>query len=183
MSESAPTALVLLRRQPDQPSGTGPFLRLALSAEERSRLRGHRLSCCGRDLVLQLERGEPLQPGEWLLGGAGDPPVLVEAAPEALLQVSSDDPLSLLQAAYHLGNRHVALEIGLAQLRLQADPVLADLLERRGLAVQALEAPFLPEPGAYAGGHDHQQGRGHHHLPHPLPHHQHGPGPDLGLPE
>jgi urease accessory protein len=184
MSESAATALVLLRRQQHQPPGPGPFLRLALSAEERSRLRGHRLSRCGRDLVLQLERGDPLRPGEWLLGGAEDPPVLVEAAPEALLQVSCDDPLALLQAAYHLGNRHVALQIGPAQLRLQADPVLADLLERRGLAVQALEAPFLPEPGAYAGGHDHHQGSGHHHLPHPLPQPQHGHahGADSGLP-
>ena len=95
MSESAPAALVLQRRQPDQPPGAGPFLRLVLSAEERSRLRGHRLSRCGRDLVLQLERGEPLRPGEWLLGGAGDPPVLVEAAPEALLQVSAAEPLPL----------------------------------------------------------------------------------------
>jgi urease accessory protein len=177
MSESAPAPLVLQRRQRDQPPGAGgpgSFLRLSLSAEERSRLRGHRTSRCGRDLLLQLERGEPLLPGEWLLGGAADPPVLVEAAPEALLQVSADELLPLLQAAYHLGNRHVALEIRPSQLRLQADPVLADLLERRGLAVQSLEAPFLPEPGAYAGGHEPHQA-------HPLsghPHgHAHGQGP------
>ena len=136
----------LTRRSPTPPPGAlEPTLLLPLSADERSRLRGHRRSACGRDLVLQLERGEPLQPGEWLSGAAGDPPVRVEAAAEPLLLVRSLDPLDLLRAAYHLGNRHVALEVRSGELRLLEDPVLADLLVRRGLLLEHRQAPFVPE--------------------------------------
>lgn len=150
-----PAAFLLSRRQAGPLPGDLPFLRLALSADDRTRLRGHRQSRCGRDLLLQLERGEPLRPGEWLLGEAGDPPVRVEAAPESLLLVRAAEPLALLQAAYHLGNRHVALELRATELRLLDDPVLADLLGRRGLLVDRLQEPFQPEAGAYGSAHSH----------------------------
>ncbi|MBM5797103.1 MAG: urease accessory protein UreE [Cyanobacteria bacterium M_surface_7_m2_040] len=131
---------------------------MSLSAEQRTSLRGHRCSTCGQDLLLQLPRGTPLQPGERLL--SADAQVLVEvlAAPEPLLRVSSGDPLALLQAAYHLGNRHVALEIHQDHLLLPFDSVLLDLLRHRGLQVETFAAPFAPEAGAYGAG-DH----GHHH--------------------
>jgi urease accessory protein len=143
-------------------------LRLALAAEERTRLRGLRHCVCGRALLLQLPRGEPLRPGEWLAPAEGPPLVRVEAAPEALLLVRAADPLALLQAAYHLGNRHVALELREGELRLMEDPVLADLLAHRGLVVERRLEPFLPEGGAYAGagpGHPHSHSHGHDHLP------------------
>jgi urease accessory protein len=60
-----------------------------------------------------------------------------------------------LEAAYHLGNRHVALEIHPGELRLLEDPVLAHLLEHRGLQVTPLQAPFQPESGAYGHAHSH----------------------------
>ena len=128
---------------------------LALSADERTRLRGRRHSRCGQPLVLQLPRGEPLQPGEWL--GSDDGPALVQvvAATEPLLLVRAADPLELLRAAYHLGNRHVALEVTVSELRLLDDPVLADLLRQRGLQLEQRQAPFLPEGGAYAAVHSH----------------------------
>lgn len=147
-------------RPPLTPPGSAlRRLRLSLTAEQRTSLRGHRRSCCGTDLVLQLPRGDALQPGDWLLSNDAAVAVVVVAASEPLLRVSAADPLALLQAAYHLGNRHVALELHDDHLLLQADSVLQDLLQHRGLQVQALEAPFLPEAGAYAamGGH------GHHH--------------------
>lgn len=136
-------------------------LRLSLSAEQRTSLRGHRRSCCGVDLVLQLPRGDALQPGDWLLSDDGVVAVEVAAAPEQLLRVSSSDRLALLQAAYHLGNRHVALELHDDHLLLQHDSVLRDLLLHRGLTLSEVEAPFQPEAGAYAlaGGHGHH----HHH--------------------
>ncbi|MFM7675755.1 MAG: hypothetical protein ACKO5F_09250 [Synechococcus sp.] len=85
------------------------------------------------------------------------------------MAVRSSDPLALLQAAYHLGNRHVALEIGPDELRLLWDPVLAHLLEHRGLQLLRIEAPFLPEAGAYGAGtgHAHSSGsaHGHSHAP------------------
>ncbi|MFO7628310.1 MAG: urease accessory protein UreE [Prochlorococcaceae cyanobacterium] len=130
-------------------------LRLPLTAEQRSRLRGRRRSACGRELILQLPRGEALQPGELLAPEGAGPLVQVEAAPEALLLVRSPDPLALLQAAYHLGNRHVALEIRAGELCLLDDAVLATLLAQRGLELERRQGPFQPEAGAYGGSHAH----------------------------
>ena len=158
MPESAPLPLILTRRCPQpltQSQSQSPPLALALSADERSRLRGQRRTICGQELLLQLDRGEPLQPGEWLSGASGGPVVQVIAAPETLLRVRARAPLELLQAAYHLGNRHVALELRATELRLLDDPVLADLLGRRGLLVDRLQEPFQPEAGAYGSVHSH----------------------------
>jgi urease accessory protein len=128
---------------------------LLLTAEERSRLRGLRHSCCGQDLLLQLPRGEALRPGEWLAASDGQARVRVDPAAESLLVARAQDPLALLRAAYHLGNRHVALEVRPGELRLLADPVLKELLLQRGLDVRHVHEPFQPEPGAYGGGTEH----------------------------
>ena len=155
-------SLLLVERRSADPAL--PALRLALTAQERTSLRGRRQTVCGRDLLLQLPRGAALEPGELLLPAAprGGAWVRVEAAPEALLQVRSADGLALLQAAYHLGNRHVAMELHADRLLLLDDSVLADLLRSRGLQVERLEAPFCPEAGAYAGhAHAHAHAHGH----------------------
>ncbi len=149
--------LVLSRRLGLHP---GPLtfdapLVLELTAEERTRLRGLRHSRCGQPLLLQLPRGEALRPGEWLATGEGHAQVRVDPAAEPLLRVQSDTPKDLLQAAYHLGNRHVALEVRPGELRLLADPVLEELLRQRGLAVHQASEPFHPEPGAYGGAAPH----------------------------
>jgi len=142
-----------------------PLLQLPLDADQRTSLRGHRRSACGRDLVLQLPRGAALQPGERLLSADGALQVLVLAAPEPVMEVRSADPLALLQAAYHLGNRHVAMELHADRLVLLHDSVLADLLQRRGLQVDCRLAPFEPEASAYAGTghHDHVHDHSHSH--------------------
>ena len=152
-----PTPLLLCRRLPVSEPVAGA-LRLALGAEERTGLRGLRHSSCGRALLLQLPRGEALVPGELLAPAEGEQLVQVEAAPEALLRVRAHRPLALLQAAYHLGNRHVAMEIHTDELRLLRDSVLAQMLEHRGLAVEAMVAPFYPESGAYGHSHSHSPG-------------------------
>ena len=147
-----------------QPSS--PPLRLPLMADQRTSLRGHRRSACGRNLLLQLPRGEALQPGDLLFSADGRVEVLVEAAPEPVMRVHSAEPLALLQAAYHLGNRHVAMELHADYLVLLQDSVLADLLRQRNLRVECDEAPFLPEAGAYAGqggGHAHSHAHRHAH--------------------
>ena len=158
----ATTPLVLVRhlREGEAP-GPDPALRLALRADERTRLRGHRRSVCGRDLLLQLPRGAALEPGDRLAPEAGGPLVVVEAAPEPLMVVRAADPLALLQAAYHLGNRHVAMELHDDELRLGVDSVLEDLLRQRGLSVERIMGPFRPEPGAYE-----RSGHAHGHDPH-----------------
>lgn len=162
--EPAERPLVLLERGLAASTGAGPGLVLALSAAERTQLRGLRCTGCGRQVLLQLPRGSALQPGEWLAATAGEPLVQVQAALEQLMQVRSADPLALLQAAYHLGNRHVALEVKVDELRLLADPVLAQMLQQRGLRVSALQAAFLPEVGAYHNTeqHNHQHKQHHH---------------------
>jgi urease accessory protein len=138
-------------------------LRLPLDADQRTSLRGHRRSACGRDLVLQLPRGAALQPGELLRSDDGTVLVQVEAAAEPVMEVRSADPLALLQAAYHLGNRHVAMELHVDRLVLLQDSVLADLLRKRGLQVELLQLPFQPEAGAYEGLGHHHGDHGHHH--------------------
>jgi len=171
---SAPPLSLTRRRLPSPPAGGEPSRALALSADDRTRLRGLRHSLCGQPLLLQLPRGEPLQPGEWLGGDEGPALVQVEAAAESLLLVRAAEPLELLRAAYHLGNRHVALQVTATDLRLLDDPVLADLLRQRGLHLEQRQAPFLPEAGAYAagvGGHGHGHGHIHDHGQ------KHDPGP------
>ncbi|MCS5690909.1 urease accessory protein UreE [Cyanobium sp. FGCU-6] len=160
------TEPLLLTRRLSPGSGAGEPLRLPLGADERTRLRGLRHSLCGRSLLLQLPRGEALAPGELLGDDEGVARVLVEAAAEPLLVVRAADALELLRAAYHLGNRHVALEVREGELRLLEDPVLASLLEHRGLVVERRHEPFQPEAGAYASGHGHAEPRAHHHAHH-----------------
>ena len=182
MEHSLASLVLVHRLAAGEPGGAAEPLRLRLTADQRTSLRGHRRSACGQDLVLQLPRGAALQPGEALSTASGDRLVRVEAAPEALLLVRSPDPLALLQAAYHLGNRHVAMELHPGELRILEDSVLADLLRQRGLAVERLEAPFEPEAGAYGSGHSHSPSTSPSHSPsHSHSHddgHSHGPKPD-----
>ncbi len=160
-SSAAGAPLLLVERRPADPGVAA--LHLALTAQERTSLRGRRQSRCGRELLLQLPRGAALEPGELLEPACGEGPLVrVEAAAEPLLQVSSADPLALLQAAYHLGNRHVAMELHADRLLLLDDSVLADLLRHRGLTLHRIVASFCPEPGAYEG-HGHSHGHAHSH--------------------
>ena len=104
-----------------------------------------------------LPRGTILRGGAWVLGEGRALHVL--AADEDLLEVSvsgDDNPqLALLKAAYHLGNRHVALQVAPTLLKLEYDYVLADMLVAMGLKVQRRFGPFEPEWAAYAAGHHH----------------------------
>lgn len=125
---------------------------LALTADERMRSRYHFESADGQPVYLQLPRGTVLRDGDLLQSDDGFV-VRVSAKPEPVLTVTAESELPLLQAAYHLGNRHVPLEIMPTYLRLFPDPVLRDLLEHRGLHVVEEVQPFQPETGAYGHGH------------------------------
>lgn len=107
----------------------------------------------GEEIGLFLERGTVLRGGDQLVCDDGRV-VEVIAAAESVSTVRSSEPLHLLRAAYHLGNRHVALQIGAGWLRYQHDYVLDDMVRGLGLSVEVEEAPFEPEAGAY-GGHSH----------------------------
>lgn len=124
----------------------------------RSRLRA-RLDD-GREAGVFLSRGQCLQHGDRLRSDSGLI-VLVRAASEQVSTVRCDDPLLLARAAYHLGNRHVAVQIGPRLLRYLHDPVLDEMLGRLGVAAQIEEISFEPEPGAYRDTHGHAHRHGH----------------------
>jgi urease accessory protein len=123
-----------------------------LTAEERSRSRHRFETTTGQPVYLQLPRGTVLQDGDWLRSQDGQW-LRIVAKPEPVCTVTANSPVELLQAAYHLGNRHVPLEIAPGYLRFSPDPVLQEMLLQRGL--QAIEEiqPFHPEAGAYGHGH------------------------------
>ncbi|AQV93396.1 urease accessory protein UreE [Cupriavidus necator] len=141
------------------PHGIAPVLvrrapKLVLPFAERSKSRLRALLDNGDEAALFLPRGTVLRGGDLLVAEDGSF-VEVQAAAEAVLEVRAEDPHALMRAAYHLGNRHTPVEIGRDYLRLEHDPVLADMLQRLGVRVERAELPFEPEAGAYGGGHKH----------------------------
>ena len=108
----------------------------------------------GREAGVFLPRGEILRGGDRLASAAGET-VAVVAASQPVMVVRSRDPSMLARAAYHLGNRHVAVEVGEGWLKLEPDHVLREMLEGLGLSVEDATLPFEPEAGAYSQGHAH----------------------------
>ena len=152
----------------EAPARADDSLTLPFELRQKSRLVAR--SDAGREILLQLPRGGVLRHGALLR--ASDGSVLeVRAAPETLSVVESDSAVHLLRAAYHLGNRHVALQIEGRALRYLHDHVLDAMLVGLGLEPRALEAPFEPEQGAY--GHSHARGDAHSHGHHGAHDHEH----------
>jgi urease accessory protein len=125
-----------------------------LTFEERTRARLPVRLEGGAEAALALPRGAPLRHGDRLLASDGRV-VEVLAAAEPLLHVAVPDAALLARAAYHLGNRHVAVELRPGALRVAADGVLERLLRGLGLEPVRVEAPFEPEGGAYGQAHAH----------------------------
>ncbi|MBA3921949.1 MAG: urease accessory protein UreE [Nostocaceae cyanobacterium] len=142
--------LTLTQRNPN-PYPVVDFI-LALTAEERTRSR-HRFEADGQVVFLGLPRGTVLRDGDILQDAVGSVSVKIMAKAEPVLTVVPRSAVDLARAAYHLGNRHVALEITSTYLRLSPDPVLQAMLQHLGLDVEVAVLPFQPEMGAY--GHHH----------------------------
>ena len=127
---------------------------LALTAEERTKSR-HRFEMeDGQALYLRLPRGTLLRDGDLLLAETDSSLVRVTAKPEPIFTITATTSVELLRAAYHLGNRHVPIEITETYLRISPDSVLQTMLEHMGMKVQEAILPFQPEIGAY-GKHTH----------------------------
>lgn len=124
------------------------ILTLSLTAEERTRTRHRFESSEGQVLLLRLPRGTVLQHGDLLEAETGEL-IKITAKPEPVLTVTASNHLMLIKAAYHLGNRHIALEITPNYLRLSSDLVLKTMLEKLGVEVKEEVLPFQPEIGAY----------------------------------
>ena len=156
---------------------------VTLEHSDRQKSRGLLKLDDGSEAALLLERGTGLQHGDRLLADDGVV-VLVQAALEGLSIVTSSDPLDLCRAAYHLGNRHVPLQIGALRLAYLHDHVLDDMIRELGFQVTFAAERFEPESGAYGHGHAHTSrppsahAHGHDHHPHEHAHdheHEHRP--------
>ena len=154
-------------------------LKLPFDARQKSRLRTHLAS--GEEIGLMLPRGEILRGGDLVVASDGRV-IEVVAQTESVLHITCKSDQDLIRAAYHLGNRHVPVEVAAGYLRIAADHVLAEMLEGLGATVESMQAPFEPEAGAYGGGHRHNDdeqghaGRIHHYGEAPDPGHDHAHG-------
>ena len=110
----------------------------------------------GREVLLDLPQAVRLRDGDGL--AVGGCVVRVCAKPEPLLEIHAHDAGDLVRIAWHLGNRHLPVQLLGDRIRIRADHVIGEMVEGLGGHAHPVEAPFDPEPGAYAGGHHH-----HHH--------------------
>ena len=132
--------------------------RLKLPFDSRQKSRLHAKLESGEEVALVLPRGDVLRGGDLVTASDGRV-IEVVAQPEELLNLECETPSALAAVAYHLGNRHVPVEIGDGYLRIASDHVLEDMARKLGARVTPLEAPFEPEAGAYGAG----AGAGHRH--------------------
>ena len=123
---------------------------LTLTFEQRQRSRQRLLLDDGREAVMMLPRGTILRGGDCLSTENGEV-IAVKAAIEEVSNAYCSDPLQLSRAAYHLGNRHVELQIGAGWLRYLRDHVLDHMIEEMGLQIRHDTVAFEPEAGAYHG--------------------------------
>ena len=142
-----------------------------LDWDVRQKSRFDALDSLGRALGVFLPRGTLVRGGDVLLAEDGAM-VRVIAAPQQVLRItacaSHGTPFDLTRAAYHLGNRHVPIELQPDHLKIEPDHVLADMLRAMHLTVQEVEEAFEPEGGAYSAGghsHSHDHAEGHSHAP------------------
>lgn len=155
---------------------------VTLDWDVRQKSRFDATDSSGRSIGVFLPRGTVVRGGDVLVVEDGSL-VRVLAAPQKVLHISQcpqhGTPFDLTRAAYHLGNRHVPIELRHDHLKIEPDHVLADMLRAMHLIVREDELPFEPEGGAYSAqghahghghehehGHDHADEHGHGHTPH-----------------
>ena len=155
---------------PVETSEIHDHLTLPFELRMRGRLRAR--TDTGYDVGLFLDRGPVLREGEFLQAESGEV-IRIRAADEPVVTARIEPGLPLARLCYHLGNRHVSLSIGSEDtatdgktgwVRFPPDHVLEELAERLGATLVHHQAPFDPEPGAYAqAGHAHGHGHSHDH--------------------
>ena len=164
---------------------------VSLDWDTRQKSRFEASDSLGRRLGVFLPRGSVVRGGDVLVAEDGSL-VRVDAALQALMLVRTcphhGSAFDLTRAAYHLGNRHVQIELQPDHLKIEPDHVLGEMLERMHLIVTQEQAAFEPEAGAYAGGHGHghehagSHGHGHAHNHTDAPVHAHAAGGARAVP-
>jgi urease accessory protein len=148
---------------------------ITLDWDTRQKSRFDATDSTGRALGVFLPRGTVVRGGDVLVAEDGSL-IRVEAAPQTVLRITActehGSPFDLTRAAYHLGNRHVPIELKHDHLKIEPDHVLADMLRAMHMTVVEVSEPFEPESGAYgdhgghAHGHSHDHDHGHEHAGH-----------------
>lgn len=134
------------------PAENIPGLVLAFDARKKSRQLVTLAS--GEEIGILLPPGKILREGDVIESEDGSR-FKIQAAEEELMMVTAPDSFTLLRAAYHLGNRHISIELRPDRILLQVDSVLKEMLLGLGLTVALVSEKFTPESGAYGGGHKH----------------------------
>ena len=127
----------------------GLFLKLTLSSVERRILRGKRLTDCDQEIILQLPRKGKLNDGDILSTNKSNFYVEIIAKTENLLEISSNSKIELVKTAYHLGNRHVEVEIEEDVLLTKGDYVIENMLKNFNIDIVNTQKKFFPERGAH----------------------------------
>ena len=128
----------------------GLFLKLTLSSDERRILRGKRLSDCDQEIILQLPRNGKLNDGDILLTNKSSFYVEIIAKKENLIEISSKSKIELTKTAYHLGNRHVEVEIEEDILLTKSDYIIENMLKNFNVEIVNTQKKFFPERGAHS---------------------------------
>lgn len=136
--------------------------RVLIDFDRRFRRRILLMTEAGEELLLDLPQAVRLRDGDGLVLTSGGM-VRVCAKPEPLLEIHAHAEGELVRIAWHLGNRHLPVQLMGDRIRIRADHVIEEMVEGLGGHVEVIEAPFDPEAGAYAGGHHHHHGDGHDH--------------------
>ena len=128
----------------------GSFLKLTLSSDERRILRGKRLTDCDQEIILQLPRKYKLNDGDILSTNLSNFYVEIIAKTEDLIEIRSNSKIELTKTAYHLGNRHVEVEIVEGVILTKSDYVIKNMLINFKVDLKNTKKKFFPEIGAHS---------------------------------
>ena len=128
----------------------GSFLKLTLNSDERRLLRGKRFTDCDQEIILQLPREGKLNDGDILTTNKSNLYIEIIAKTENLLEISSNSETELIKTAYHLGNRHVEVEIKEDILLTKNDYVIENMLKNFNVDIVNTKKKFFPERGAHS---------------------------------
>ena len=128
----------------------GSFVKLTLSSDERRILRGKRLTDCNQEIILQLPREGKLNDGDILSTNESNFYVVIIAKKENLIEISSNSKIELIKTAYHLGNRHVEVEIQEDILITKSNYVIENMLKNFNVDIVNTKQKFFPERGAHS---------------------------------
>jgi len=128
----------------------GSFLKLTLSSDERRILRGKRITDCDQEIILQLPRKGKLNDGDILQTDKSNFYIEIIAKTENLIEIISNSKIELFKTAYHLGNRHVEVEIKEDILLTKSDHVIINMLKNFNVDIVSTQKKFFPERGAHS---------------------------------